>query len=141
MLLRHTTYREHCPSIAIDGLTDGKEGFVCLTPQAWSWRHNEILPLEAIYRIGRDEVVRSYDVPDDVAGPYLVEPQVFKPGHPNYDPEIEDYDPDNDVPWHEYRMPADLVNKYFAGVAFWHGECPFRSDEIKLLWERRFGEV
>ena len=38
-------------------------------------------------------------------------------------------------------MPAELVNKYFAGVAFWHGECPFDSDAMQLLWKRRFGDV
>ena len=62
-------------------------------------------------------------------------------GHPEHDPDREDYDPEVDELWHEYRMPAELVNKYFAGVAFWHGECPFDSDAMQLLWKRRLGDV
>lgn len=140
MILNHTTFRSKCPSIAINGLKNGEEGYVCLTPQIWSWHDNWMILLEGIYEIGREEVVLSYDVPDDLAAPYLVEQTIIKPGHPDYDPQIEDYDPEVDGPWHEYRMPAELVNRYFAGVAFWHGQCPLSSAEMKALWRRRFGE-
>jgi hypothetical protein len=140
MILHHTTFRAQCPAIAANGLMDGDEGFVCLTPQVWSWQDNWMIRLEGICEIGRNEVVLSYDVPDEVAAPYLVEPTIIKPGHPDYDPEIEDYDPEVDGPWLEYRMPAELVNRHFAGVAFWHGDCPLSSDEVRALWQRRFGE-
>ena len=96
--------------------------------------------LEAICHIGRDEVVLSYDVPDEVAAPYLTKPTIIGPGHPDYDPDIIDYDPKEDGPWREYRMPAELANKYFSGIAFWHDECPFSSNEVKALWQHRFGE-
>jgi hypothetical protein len=140
MILHHTTYRSLCPSIAVNGLTDGEEGFVCLTPDVWSWHDNWMIQLEGICEIWHDEVVLAYDVPEDVAAAYLTEPTIIKPGDPRYDPEIEDYDPDVDGPWREYRMPAHLVNKYFSGVSFWHGQCPFDSDAMKLLWKHRFGE-
>jgi hypothetical protein len=141
MILHHTARRDDCKSIATNGLTDGSEGYVCLTPDVWSWHDNWIMNLKGICEIAQYEVVLSYDVPDNVAAPYLVEPTIIKPGHPDYDPEIRDYDPKVDGPWLEYRMPAELVNRHFAGVAFWRGECPFDSDDMKKMWQRRFGEV
>ena len=139
MILHHTTYRRLCPSIAVNGLTDGKEGCVCLTPHVWSWHYHYFMQLAGIYEIWHDEVVLAYDVPEDVAAAYLTEPKIAESGDPDYDPEIEDYNPDVDKLWVEYRMPAEVVNKYFAGVSFWHGQCPFDSDAMKLLWKRRFG--
>ena len=140
MILHHTSLRDDCKSITANGLTNGDEGYVCLTPDVWSWHENWIMRLEAICEITRNEVVLSYDVPDQVAAPYLVEPTIIKPGHPDYDPDITEYDPEVDGRWREYRMPAEVVNKYFAGVAFWHGDCPLTSDDVKALWQRRFGD-
>jgi|LakMenEpi03Aug12_release.lakeMendotaPanAssembly.Ray.scaffolds.fasta_scaffold245844_1 hypothetical protein len=37
-------------------------------------------------------------------------------------------------------MPAEFANKYFAGIAFWRDECPFSSNEVKALWQHRYGE-
>lgn len=141
MILHHTTTRSDCESIARKGLVDSEEGYVHLTPQIWSRRDNWIIRLEGIFEIGRDEVVLIYDVPDEVAEPCHITPTIIHPGDPDHDPDIKDYDPEVDGPWDEYRIPAELVNKYFVGVAFWHGECPFDSTEIEALWRRRFGDV
>jgi len=90
-----------------------------------------------ISKIGRDEVVFSYDVPDDIAVGCLLTPTIGLPVDPDDGPDMEDYDPEVDGRWHEYHIPADVVNRYFAGIAFWHGDCPISSEALKGLWERR----
>jgi hypothetical protein len=50
-------------------LANGDEGFVCLTPDIWSWQANWIVQFENVYNIARDEAVLSYDVPDEVTAP------------------------------------------------------------------------
>src|SRR5687768_9499228 len=135
MRLYHVTRRENCPGIAAEGLKDGQY----LPKGVWLadglWCHEDAtayLP-DQHEELTDDGVVLAFDIPDDIAAEWT---ETWEPPLP------PDYDPEIDKPDEDYEkyivgrsqtlacLPAELVNRHFAGVIHWKGDPPFTDAEL-----------
>lgn len=141
MRLYHTTHRNNCASIAEHGFRDNRRMLVgvYLAPpdQVWIGGGFGALPDGEQPSPLPAEVVFAFDVPDEIAAQFAVYEE-----HPDLDSDWSGEGDPPDVPpdrmmLYEYCIPAEIVNRHFAGIVHWSGERPLTDQQLAAMQARR----